>query len=291
MSERRQNIAVGITVIVALLMICGMILIFAGLPQIFQGGYKLKILLPSTGGAREGDYVHLTGMRVGRITKVEFTNPGDPRDGITLTTRIRDNVLLPGNTNAYITQGIMGGAYIELYPEGPLRTDRLTGELMEFFPTDRVTTIEGIIKGSGLAAEFKPAMESLAKLADSINSLIEPPPQDEQLPTTQDGVPATAPAPRPAGLRETIENLNHTMDAVHKFAIEAEKAAKNIASAATTGEQRLNDVAAKMVDGAEKMSAFMTTINRIASNIETGDGTAGQLINDPALYNNLTEAT
>ncbi len=44
MTPNARNIAVGLTVIVALAMLGGMILIFAGLPQMFQAGYEIKII-------------------------------------------------------------------------------------------------------------------------------------------------------------------------------------------------------------------------------------------------------
>ena len=36
---------------------------------------------------------------------------------------------------------------------------------------------------------------------------------------------------------------------------------------------------------------MLMTINRLATTIESGEGTVGQLINDPKLYQNLLTAT
>lgn len=47
MKESTRNIAIGLTVIAALVLLGGMILIFAGLPGPLQTGYKIKLHFPA----------------------------------------------------------------------------------------------------------------------------------------------------------------------------------------------------------------------------------------------------
>lgn len=285
MTPNARNIAVGLTVIVALAMLGGMILIFAGLPQMFQAGYEIKIKFDATYDAYEGDPIHLIGMRVGRITKIRFSDPADPARGVTFTARIDSDVRLPGNVKAFLfTKGLIGSAYVELKPDGPEQLDPSTGKPIKFLPTDRVTIIEGVHIGSGLLPEeLTPALKGLSKLADNLNRLIAPKPPDA--PTT------TQAAGAPGGLEGTIEKLNATLDALKNFAVDARESTRQLSKTASTAEGRINELAEKLIENAEKISTLMTVMNKTVMKIESGKGTAGLLINDPALYNNLLETS
>ncbi|MDY6913790.1 MAG: MlaD family protein [Planctomycetota bacterium] len=313
MSERLRNLTVGITVIVALAMLGGMILIFAGLPGAFRGGYKIKICFPATSDAKEGDAVHLAGMRIGNITDICFTD-GDPRKGVTFTTRIDSGTRIPGNVRAYIyTRGFVGGAYMELKGDGPERFDA-HGRVLEFLPAGFVIT-DGVLKGSGMVPdELITSLKGLNKLAENLNTLIAPAPA--QTPTT---TPATTPGrPSPAGLKNTVEKLNRTLDAMYKLVGDEENqvnfkvALANLAKATATAnesmeafkqfaveakamtktaDRRIDELARKLIEDAEKISTLVTTLNQTAKKIAAGKGTAGRLINDPELYNNLVEVS
>ena len=50
MKEHTRNLTVGLTVLVALIMFAGMIVLFAGLPEAFQPGWELRMRFPSSGG-------------------------------------------------------------------------------------------------------------------------------------------------------------------------------------------------------------------------------------------------
>jgi phospholipid/cholesterol/gamma-HCH transport system substrate-binding protein len=327
MSERTRNVAVGLTVLVALAMLAGMIVIFAGLPEAFQRGYRIRIQSDSTHEINEGDPVHLAGMRVGRIIDIGFTDPDDPTAGVTLTARIEPDKRVPANAKAFIyTRGFVGSPYVALEPDGPLPPER------RFLPTDRVTTIQAEHKGTGLLPdELRPALEGLARLTDNLNDLIAPESKGGPATATAPAT-GTATAPTTPGVKGMVAKLNRTLDALHAvlgdaenqrnihdalanireaaeatseamdameaFAADARQAAASarrtlddVRESSRSARQRMEDVSGKLMESAERISELMSTINRIAEKIESGEGTAGRLVNDPDLYNNLLEAT
>jgi len=74
MKERTRNLLVGLTVMVALVVMGGMILVFQELPGFLQMGYRVKLRFPGASGITEGSDVLLAGRRIGRVTHVEFTD-------------------------------------------------------------------------------------------------------------------------------------------------------------------------------------------------------------------------
>ena len=55
MTERTHNIAVGLTVLVALTLLAGLIVLFTGLPWFLQRGYDIKIAADKTHDVHPGD--------------------------------------------------------------------------------------------------------------------------------------------------------------------------------------------------------------------------------------------
>ena len=313
MTEHAKNLAVGLTVIVALVLLGSMIVLFTGLPTVFQRGYRIEIRLPNRAETNPGDEIHISGEKVGRITGIDFTDPDDPYKGVTLAARIDRNIRLPANTAAFVfKRPFMGGAYIELKPEGPLPTDPATGGPVAFLQPGTEIVIPGhVITPSMLPDDLEPALKGLAKLAENLNNLIAPPPPPQGTTT------ASAPAPR-TPLARSISNLDAALEGLAKVFGDVENQANwktslaNLAKAtertdkamvamrqfadearktSMTAGKRIDQLTRKLIEDAEKISQLLATVNRAAMKLEAGEGTAGRLINDPKLYNNLVELT
>ncbi len=321
MKERTKNMAVGITVLLGIAFLGFMILLFAGLPEVFKRGYEIKMLFKSTSEVRENDPVHLSGMSIGRVRKVEFTD-GDPRKGVTFVARIDWDISIPANAKPFVyTRGLVGGAYLTLIPEGEYLKDPETGKVMDFLPKDKVITLKGTRKGSGaFPKELKDALKGLSDLASNLNKLIAPETQPAVEP--KDGEKPIQPD---TGLKSTVTKLNRALDALYAvlgdtenqeniksslanlseasekgaeamealkdFATQAKLSVEEISVPASSAAKRFDELAQKLIESAENVSALMTNLNQAATKIEAGEGTAGKFINDPKLYNSLLDAT
>jgi phospholipid/cholesterol/gamma-HCH transport system substrate-binding protein len=336
MTERARNLAVGVTVLVALAMLGGLVLLFTGLPEWFQSGYRIDVQLPSTAGTNAGDLVHFSGMNVGRVTDIEFTNPNRPSEGVTLSMRIAGDVRIPANSRVYVIRGFMGSPYIEINADGPPMIDPNTGKEIAYLSTDTPATLEGRITSSGPIEEFRPVLESFDAIADdlqptirsfgqlasNLNALIAPRPAG----TGPDpNAPADPNAPRPPAIRETMDNLNETLQALHDvlgdpntranlktslanlaeatgkasaamddlsaFARQATTSAEGVTDLTASAGQRIDEVARGLVSASDKLSDLLATLNRVAVKLEKGQGSAGRFVNDPKLYNQLVTAS
>jgi hypothetical protein len=326
MNEKNRNLAVGITVLVALAMLAGMIFIFAGLPQYFQRGYDLTILTDSTHNIKPGDSIYLAGMPVGHIYSVAFTD-NDPRRGVTIVARVEHGTRIPANIVVYIFEGgSFQGAYVQLKTEGQYRIDAQTGVPMEFLPADRPTVLLAKVMPGGIVpAEVLDALKGLSKLADNLNNLIAPPPQAGAVQATSQAgsepasanIAATSPADQ-AGLPGMVVKLNRTLDAMYAVlgsqenqaniktslanlsiasanAAEAMVSIKAFAltanSATTKASDDIHALAGKLIEDAERISQLVMTLNQAAMKINAGEGSFGKLLNDPALFNSLVEVS
>jgi phospholipid/cholesterol/gamma-HCH transport system substrate-binding protein len=314
MSERVRNIAVGITVLVALALLGGMVLIFAGMPSLFKGGYVLRIHLDASYDLAAGDSVYLSGIRVGTITDVGFANLQAPGEGIVVTAKIDPDIRLPGNSKAVVyTRGFTGKGYLQLNPEGPYPVDQ-QGHLVAFLPADGSAYLVGENLGSGLIPdEFRAALRNVADLAGNLNRLIAP------TPTTAAATGAASQAaPARTSLSDTVAKLNRALDSITQVvgdpqnqqnirsglvnlsqaaqqasaAMESLKAfAEQARQTAANSSGQIDTLMQRLIADAEGLARLMATLNQTAMKIDQGQGTAGKLLNDPQLYNNLSEAT
>lgn len=187
-----------------------MVLLFAGVPGMFQSGYELHILTDAAHDVRAGDSLNLAGKQVGRITSVDYTD-NDPRKGVTIKAKVGKDIRIPSNIKVVIFENALGrGAYVELKPEG-----EITGD--PFLPNDRATVLKGEATKSGLVPqELLDAAKGISKMGDSVSRLaaslegfFAPPPTPPATATATGTAPSTAtqtstdqaapPAPGPQG--------------------------------------------------------------------------------------------
>ena len=203
-NERLKNRIVGLTAIVGLLLLAVLIVVFTGLPEIFQTGAIVEISLKETHSLTAGDPIYLRGKRVGIIRSVEFTD-GDPRKGVTVITRINSDVALPTNIQAQIfKRGFTGKGYLSLTPKGALKVDPTTGKTIDYFAPDETIRLVGTHNaGSALALpkELTTAFADFGLLAKNLNALLTPP----------------APGGPEVGLHGVLAKMNRTLDDIHKF--------------------------------------------------------------------------
>ena len=344
MKERTRNLAVGLTVLVGLALFCGMVLMFAGLPELLQTGRVLKLQFDDSAGTRKGEWLYMQGIPIGKVTDVGFTD-NDPTKGVVITCRIDSDVKIPGDVTPRIsTKAFGGGSYLALRPGGQPRTDPATGKPYEYLPEKWSEPLKGEFASSGLIPKkvldqfdnIGKGFKDLSDLAATIKAVIgEPTAQATSGPAAQPGAePVTRPAP--ATLAETLASFKRAMDAVDntlgdkenqanlkkaladlakaagdatatldaiksfaknteasagKTLAAASQAVDKIGTLAQNTDKHIGEISTKIVADAEELSKVLASINRIATKMESGDGTIPKMLNDPKLYDSFLEAS
>ena len=326
MSARSNNIAVGLTVLVGLGLLGGMILWFAGMPGWVTGGYQVQVHMDDSGGAKKGDAVLLRSLTVGKVTDVSFASAG-PSQGVVLTLQINRGINLPKGTKAYISQPLFGGG---------VSIGLATGAEKEFLPTDNSAVITGEVVG----LDFGKIAKSIEDLSQGLSALLGT--GGSEAPTSQ-GAPGamgtTAPA-RPSlqtvivsldvtlaslnkivadqdnqhNIKESLKDLRvflekgtSAMEEVRKLSqdahITAEKANGTfdaVTKATTMASTDINQLTRALLSDTDRLtqgllkdtedaSKALNSLDRAIAAMSSGQGTTGKLITDPHLYNNLVD--
>lgn len=116
----KKQSAVGIFVLIGLLCV-GYLTIKLGRMELFgSNGYSITAQFSSVSGLRNGANVEISGVQVGRVTKIHL----DPASYLAqVTMQIDKGISLSDDTMASIkTSGLIGDRFVELTPGGSTDT-------------------------------------------------------------------------------------------------------------------------------------------------------------------------
>ena len=269
--RRRNEVLVGILLTVATIIgVVGTIwLVRGGL----EGGYPLYARFKWGENLRNGQPVLLAGVNVGYVEDVSLRDDGT----LFVSLRVRDEYKVPQGTTATVQSvGIFGDAAIALRPAGPNTLKLAEGdtvpsgtpapgipELLARVDSvgrnvhDITRTFEVQLVDEGGILDLRRAMENTNRLVLQLNSIAAE--QSRQLTAATSALRRTAQAVDSAAVDSTVRNLQRTSANVASITAELQKTSL-----------QLNSVLAK---------------------VDSGEGSAAKLINDPGLYNDLRTLT
>ncbi len=248
--------------------------------SIFQSTKTLFAVYEDVEGLVPGAKVNVNGLSVGKITQIDFL-PNTTK--ILVSMEVRKDLDFSKQSEALLYEtGLIGGKAIAIRPV-----------------FDSADVIES---GDTLKAEIKPGLTEL------INRQIEPLQiKIESMLSSADslfaGVSNVLDNNTQTNLKKTLENLSITTNNLNKASL----AAVNILdqnqeqlNATFSNIKMTSDNLKTITDSIENtqigytIRSFTKTVeglNKIVASIESGQGTAGMLINDDVLYQNLSDAS
>jgi phospholipid/cholesterol/gamma-HCH transport system substrate-binding protein len=238
---------------------------------------KYYVVFDNVGSLQPANPVKLNGVKIGSIKKTEIIQQ---RNGMVLVTLdIDSKILLRKGTLALLTSELLGASTIMV-------TIPKTGaELLEgdTLISTKETGIQALIQEKAL-----PLLRSVDSLAMTLNKTVK---QFDgtaaivnKLLATTDKTMGGANAligENQASIALILKNLN----ALSAALIETEKGFKPILGNLKTTTDSLK--ALQLGKTLNEANVAITSLQKTLSNLENGKGTAGKLLKDDALYNNL----
>ena len=315
MNERSRNVAVGLTTLVGLIGLLGMMLVFGYVPRWIEGGYVVRVHLPDASGVSEGSRVTLDGIDVGTVESVRFASGADD-PGVVVRSRIREDVRLPEPVQVSVHRPFIGGS-----PTIEFRTPRIA-QPTDFLPTDGSAVIRGEpssfaggVTGQ-LRAMLKPAIADIhrvanqfealsaewARVGQNVNLLIEPRTPEQvdrgEAPSNLTSVIARTDA-RLTELERVIEGVQgYTNDTqlredIRQAAANARQFSEDLPARVDELSENVNTsitaVRGQYIALADDLAGVIHSMEALVDAAREGDGTVAKLVQDPSLYNNLNE--
>ena len=274
MSERKQEIQVGIAFILAVALLVGGVLWFK---EFRIGGttYEIHVDFPTASGLVRGDPVEVQGVSSGKVEAIRYDN-GKAR----VTLRLKKGVTLYPNTRVEIENvGIMGQKLVAVYP-GPSDQPPLpSGAVLEGTYQPGIPQLMAGLGGTlGTLDRFASRLDSLLAMFDAT--------QQGQLRRTVANTERLT-GDLAALLRQNQENLSRSIRSMSRAMAELDKALAN------RGE-RLGTLVDNATSASAHLDSTLTALDRavrrmdgLVQRVESSQGSVGKALNDEELYENL----
>jgi phospholipid/cholesterol/gamma-HCH transport system substrate-binding protein len=263
--QKFQNIAVGIFVILGLAALGWLIFKFNDLPMVVSkiNSFQISVQFATAPGVQKDTPVRFCGYQVGRVTDIKPPKMRyEIRDGKNTDKQYHQSLVIlnidkqytdiPSNVRVKLVTRGLGSSYIELVndPRLPLVSMDANRPEESKYLTDGL-----LLQGSvGTSSEFL-SEETQRKLDDVISSIDEimSDPNNKQ------------------NIKQSLANFSQAT------------------SEATVALKQFETFLASANQSSEELTKMVATLGLILNKINSGEGTAGRIINDARFYESLLE--
>ncbi|MCI0500066.1 MAG: MlaD family protein [Planctomycetales bacterium] len=270
--QKQRNMIVGIFVIIALCAFIWMLFRFRDLPLAVSKlrSFTVLVYFPEAPDVQKDTPVNYCGYQIGRVIHVappqlfNENGPQYPRVGVTMAIEQRYSDI-PKNVDIFVMKRGLGSSYIELVQDpqktvladgflqdGVRRDDGQVGTSSDFFPPQVQAKLEDLV-------------DSITVLANNANAII--------------------------GDDENKTNIKKMLANIETATVQAEATLKSIQQFSDTGTEKVRVLGDQMGLMAEQLEGALSEFRQVMEKIESGEGTAGKLVNDGRLYENLLESS
>jgi len=314
------DLRVGIVVAVAVLIFMFVTVYITregGLP-FFGGQYTIYSYLKDINGLKAGAPVHLSGVEVGAVHRVEFAEPGAPAP-VRVTLRLRTDIQERVTTKSQVTVGslgVLGEKMVDIDPGPPEGTvigdgqavpGEAAGDPIKGILADASQTMKDVRNLVGEVQEGKGTIGLILKREELYQKLTRFVDKAQELLTRMDRTEGTLgklindPAfydnltELSKGMNEIVAKIQRGEGGLGRL-LNDEKLAESL----TGVLENFNTVSKRLVEGDGTVSALIKerelydkfnslsgNLEAISARLDRGDGTAGRLLHDRELYDNL----
>lgn len=267
---------VGLMAIVALSMLYFGFNFLKG-ADFFSSKYKYFVVYDNVGSLQPSNPIKLNGVQVGQVKSTELMT--DRGNKVLVTLEIQKNVLLTQGSKVMLTSELLGGSALMLQ----IATGGKQLQQGDTLMADSEKGIQALLQEQAL-----PVVKNADSLIINLNRIVKQFDQTgyvlNKLLTTTDqtasGINATIAQNRQA-IAATLANVN----ALSASLIETEKSFKPILGNLKTTTDSLK--ALRLGETIAQANSAVATLQKSLTALEQGQGTAGKLLKDETLYDNI----
>ncbi len=313
---------VGALLVVSLVLLGGFLALLGNFS--WRGGTRIRINYDFSGNLQSGAAVKISGIKVGKVEEVRYLGGEvDPDSGKRVQVRVvafvedRVKESIRKNAEFFInTQGVLGEQYLEIQPgswdqppldparsvEGvnPPRTDLIVARLYEFL--DSITGLlrddKDVIKdflqsGASVVRTLDDILKTnkaqIGRLLGNVDALSKQ--AADLLGSIRSGVGDASQLRATLGNIESISaSIKRDIDPLIAKAKKALDGVDRVTSVVGPGERdKLQKALDELVVVGDKAEKLTTDAQSLVADVRKGKGTAGALLVDPQIYDDLKE--
>lgn len=303
---------VGLMVFATLIILGILMVMFGEMPKIIYGEYKLYVTFDQAPGVNDGTPVRKSGILIGRVTHVRFS---DDDTKVEVTVAIKDKYRLHRNELCRVQANLLGDASLE-FVRSPDRT--LSSELLKngdklggiYFlePNQMIQNIQEkfdstITSVQTTSSDLGAASRKLTVTLDTLNQMLEQNregikkavDQANEIMTSSRNVigdPETQEQLR-AAFKEMPQMIKDSHDMVLKMretVVVVDRNMRNMEGFTKPLGERGETLIDNLDRGTQKLDQLVSEMLQFSKALNSSEGTIGQLVNNPELYQHINRA-
>jgi len=324
MNEQKRDIMVGLFVLIGLIALGAMIVAFGEAPQWFgRRGYEVRLKFSDKlSDVQEGTSVTMGGIPIGRVSRLEFIQPGHPEQGTWVVATIEQPYTIPRPSIGRVRPAAIGFGRSDILIEVP-------ATMLGTVPTDGSGEIDGTM-GSPLDSVFpEKVVSTLTATADQIRELAkELTPVASDLHEILKLRPVDAVETATSQGRKIPPNMYTAVDRLYRvlthfdtvlgdpnvqsnvkvalqnfrdFSEQAKVAAADLRAFTARGQsfgdkfeqtmdttrEQLTTLSQKLARNSDQLAEVLDNVSKATKDISEGEGTMGKFLRDPKLYDEM----
>lgn len=252
--------------------------------SVFNRPLKLKTTYTNVSGLGLGGKVIIHGYRIGKVGSMDYDNTTGK---ITVTLALDSDLQLPTDSYAMIiSESLISDKIIQLVP-GKATTYCKDGDMLrDSTAMDLIAEVkESIIP---LKNNLEKLSSELLRTTQSMNKVIGDPAQLQRIMTNVETTTgnlslATHSLSRMDSIMKNVNTLTAMLD---KNSGTLDRTLKNVAVATDTLKSGMPELRKAMTETRQSLAA----LNKMMADLQQGKGTAGALLTDRAVYDNLNKS-
>jgi phospholipid/cholesterol/gamma-HCH transport system substrate-binding protein len=275
MTKKTVELRVGLVVVLAIAILVVGIIWVKGI-RFNQNRYKYSVIFPNVGALEVGDPVSVSGVQKGKVEEIKLYQ-GDVLVTLNLST---DVVLKKDAKFTVMNIGLMGERFVAVqtghsdtlldlsqpiwgyYDTGIPEVMGMAGEMFSEI-RNLISHLEGVVGTKWSQESLTEIIKNLRKISGDLSDLLD----------------------RNQGkIDQTMQDLSHTSSELRKMIDE------NKTKLQTTVD-KFGTASVKMDNVVTTLDTLSISLKKLASKIESGEGTLGQIVNDTTLYDQIKKTT
>lgn len=331
MKETRRNIMVAIFVLLGMAVLGWLIIKFGDLPALVHrvDAHEITIYFPEAPGVQENTSVLFCGYPVGSVVSVEppqlLELPGDPRHKdyryqVAVVAAIGTKHQIPRNCQAKLFRRGLGSSFLEFVLEGPPSAELLTnGDEMYGIVSEASEFIS-----EGTQRRLDELVGSLTRLSDQLQGQLTSLPPDEVdqsdpnkvFPNVTTAVMRLDLALKnintiigdtenqrnikrgladfavlTSEMRQVVKQLQEFAEQIDNLTKQTSTTIDSIDNLTGQANEAIAQIGPKIQNVADHLAQTLERLDSLFRQMATGEGTAGRILYDAKLYEELAETT
>ncbi|QQE12468.1 MCE family protein [Planctomycetota bacterium] len=315
MKDRTRNVAVGITALGGVVGLIVLLLLFGYAPEVLQPGYFITIKAQSASGISVDSNVYLEGIAIGKVRKISLQKP--PGTGVDIECKIDQRYELPEGITVSIPKSLLSGAGSISFTRADLKNYTPETPMLPVDGSAMITAVDVSPFGS-LTGEltkmlktpldkFDTVADHITELSDTWNQLgtdLQKLAKFESIDSVDSGQAAGNLATVLQRADSRLKQLKTVLAGIDEYVNDEQirsdftQTVSNARELTANANQTVTDVKADIAQLksryillADDLSKTVNTLQDTLEEAKQGKGTVGQLLANPALYNNMNDAS